>query len=203
LARKTNEQAQETRRKILAGALNVFSEKGFSRSTLGDIAKRIGMTRGAVYWHFKDKRELLVELIEAMHQREAGLLAEKVPSLDSLDDLLAQFMARADLLEEDKECRKFINFMSMQVEWATEEQIFARLRDGHMRNAPFEGFDLVLHKEQQRGQIRPDVDVEEILDILAGMFIGMVKHYLSGMSNRPLKAGLRSAMQAVFDSIRA
>ncbi|MBU4603719.1 MAG: TetR family transcriptional regulator, partial [Proteobacteria bacterium] len=54
MARKTNEQAQETRRKILAGALNVFSEKGFSRSTLGDIAKRIGMTRGAVYWHFKD-----------------------------------------------------------------------------------------------------------------------------------------------------
>ena len=56
MARRTNEQAQQTREKILEGALNVFSEKGFSRSTLGDIAKRIGMTRGAVYWHFKDKR---------------------------------------------------------------------------------------------------------------------------------------------------
>lgn len=203
MARRTNEQAQQTRENILWGALDVFSEKGFSRSTMGDIAKRIGMTRGAVYWHFKDKRELLVKLIEAMHQREAGLLAEKVPSLDSLDDLLAQFMARADLLEEDKKCRKFINFMSMQVEWATEKQIFARLRDGHLRNAPFEGFDMVLHKEQQRGRVRSEVDVDEVCDILAGMFIGMVKHYLSGMSNRPLKASLRSAVQAVFDSIRA
>lgn len=203
MARRTNEQAQQTREKILEGALNVFSEKGFSRSTLSDIAKRIGMTRGAVYWHFKDKRELLVELIEAMHQREAGLLAEKVPALDSLEDLLAQFTAQADLLEQDNECRKFINFMSMQVEWATEKQIFARLRDGHLRNAPFEGFDLVLHKEQQRGRIRPDVDVEEILDILVGIFIGMVKHYLSGMAKRPLNGSIRTAMQAVFDSIRA
>ena len=146
---------------------------------------------------------MLVELIEAMHKREAGLLAEKVLSLDSLEDLLAQFMAQADLLEQDKECRKFINFMSMQVEWATEKQIFARLRDGHLRNAPFEGFDLVLHQEQQRGRIRQDVDVEEILDILVGMFIGMVKHSLSGMAKRPLKGSIRTAMQAVFDSIRA
>ena len=203
MARRTNEQAQQTREKILEGALNVFSEKGFSRSTLSDIAKRIGMTRGAVYWHFKDKRELLVELIEAMHQRETGLLAEKVPALDSLEDMLAQFMAQANLLEQDKELRKFVNFMSMQVEWATEKQIFDRLRDGHLRNAPFESFDLVLHKEQQRGRIRPDVDVEEILDILVGMFTGMVRIYLSGMAKKPLKASMRTATQAVFDSIRA
>lgn len=46
MARRTNEQAQQTRENILRGALDVFSEKGFSRSTLSDIAKRIGMTRG-------------------------------------------------------------------------------------------------------------------------------------------------------------
>lgn len=203
MPRRTNEQAQQTREKILWGALNVFSEKGFSRSTLGDIAKRIGMTRGAVYWHFQDKRELLVELIEAMHKREAVLLAEKVPCVDSLDDMLVQFLARVELLETNKEFRKYVYFMSMQVEWATEKQIFERLREGHMRNAPLRGVDNILSLAQQRGEIRPDVDLEQISDILVGLFTGMVRNYLAGLAKRPLKVSIKPAVQAIFDSICA
>lgn len=203
MARRTNKQAQETKEKILQGALDVFSQKGFSRSTLSDIANRIGMTRGAVYWHFKDKRELLVELIEAMHEKEAKLLAEKIPVMDSLDDLLAQFLARAELLETDKEFRKYVYFMSMQVEWATERSIFERLRDGPMRNEPLRGIGDFLALAQQRGDIRPEVDVEEAYDILVGMFIGMVRNHLNGLAKRPLNASVKTALAAVFDSIRA
>lgn len=203
MARRTNEQSQQTREKILWGALNVFSEKGFSRSTLSDIAKRIGMTRGAVYWHFKDKRELLVELIEAMNAKEVELLADKVPVLESLDDLLAQFLARIDHLETNKEFRKYVHFMSLQVEWATEKQIFDRLRDGQVRNAPFVDCNKALKQAQERGEIRPDVDLGRTFDILVGLFTGVVRHNLSGMASAPLKPTIKVAMQAVFDSIRA
>ena len=113
MARRTNEQAQQTRENILRGALDVFSEKGFSRSTLSDIAKRIGMTRGAVYWHFKDKQELLVELIEAMHLWEYELLYQRVPTGDTLEDLERQFQAleasesSADKLLQDLKAKFF------------------------------------------------------------------------------------------------
>ncbi|MCB2190105.1 MAG: TetR family transcriptional regulator [Deltaproteobacteria bacterium] len=203
MARRTNEQAQETREKILEGALNVFSEKGFSRATLSDIAKRIGMTRGAVYWHFKDKRELLVELIEAMNAKEKVLLAEKVPTLESLDDLLAQFLARIDYLETNKEFRKYIYFMSMQVEWATEKQIFNRLRDEQARNAPFMECNKALKLAQERGEIRPGVDLGQVFDSLVGMFTGIVRYYLYGMASAPLRPTIKMAMQAYIASIRA
>ena len=55
MARKTKEEAAETRTNVLMAALDLFAEKGYSRTTLGGIAKRIGMTRGAVYWHFDNK----------------------------------------------------------------------------------------------------------------------------------------------------
>ncbi|MCF8063735.1 MAG: TetR family transcriptional regulator [Desulfarculaceae bacterium] len=203
MARRTNEQAQETREKILEGALNVFSEKGFSRSTLSDIAKRIGMTRGAVYWHFKDKRELLVELIEAMHEKEAELVAEKVPVVDSLGDLLDQLVVRVELLESNQEFRKYVYFMSMQVEWATEKQIFERFRDVHARNAPLRGIGRLLESAQQRGEIRPEVDLDQVNDILVGLFIGMMRNYLAGLAMKPLRATMKPAVQAIFDSIRA
>lgn len=156
-----------------------------------------------MYWHFKDKQELLVELIEAMHLWEYELLYQRVPTVDTLEDLERQFQARVDFLDSDPKFRQFIRFMSMQVEWATEKRIFDHLRDGNLRNTPFRDFERVLTQEQQRGRVRPEVDVAEICDILVGLFTGMVRLYLSGMSKRPLECSMKTAVRGVLDSIRA
>ncbi|KAA9000042.1 multidrug efflux transporter transcriptional repressor AcrR [Affinibrenneria salicis] len=58
MARKTKQQAQETRQHILDAALQMFSERGVSTTSLADIAHAAGVTRGAIYWHFKNKTEL-------------------------------------------------------------------------------------------------------------------------------------------------
>jgi len=65
VVRKTKEEAQETRNLILDTAEAVFSEKGVSRTTLNDIARAASLTRGAIYWHFKNK----ADLFDAMLQR--------------------------------------------------------------------------------------------------------------------------------------
>ncbi|PWC15056.1 DNA-binding transcriptional repressor AcrR [Brenneria roseae subsp. americana] len=62
MARKTKLQAQETRRQIIDAALRVFSEHGVSATSLADIAAAAGVTRGAIYWHFKNKAELFDEI---------------------------------------------------------------------------------------------------------------------------------------------
>jgi TetR/AcrR family acrAB operon transcriptional repressor len=58
MVRRTKEEAQATRKLILDTAEVVFHERGVSRSTLNDIAQAAGLTRGAIYWHFKDKADL-------------------------------------------------------------------------------------------------------------------------------------------------
>ena len=58
MARKTKQEAQETRQHILDVALRLFSQQGVSSTSLGEIAKAAGVTRGAIYWHFKDKSDL-------------------------------------------------------------------------------------------------------------------------------------------------
>jgi TetR/AcrR family acrAB operon transcriptional repressor len=62
MARKTKEEARQTRSDILAAAIRVFSVRGVSRTTLNDIAKEAGVTRGAIYWHFNNKTDLLAAL---------------------------------------------------------------------------------------------------------------------------------------------
>ncbi|SHO49914.1 TetR family transcriptional regulator [Desulfopila aestuarii] len=59
MARKTKEEALKTRETIIDAAVRVFSVQGISRTTLTEIATEAGVTRGAIYWHFKNKEDLL------------------------------------------------------------------------------------------------------------------------------------------------
>lgn len=76
----------ETRERILDAAEDVFNARGVSRTTLNEIAEAAGVTRGAIYWHFKNK----VELFEAMCDRVRGpmkALVEKTADKDTEDPL--------------------------------------------------------------------------------------------------------------------
>ena len=67
MARKTKEEAEQTRLRILAAAEAVFCRRGVAATTLHDIACQAGVTRGAVYWHFSNKDALLATLLESRH----------------------------------------------------------------------------------------------------------------------------------------
>jgi len=60
--RRTKEDAAKTREEVLTAAAEIFYENGVSGSSLEKIAQRAGVTRGAIYWHFKDKAEVLTAL---------------------------------------------------------------------------------------------------------------------------------------------
>jgi TetR/AcrR family acrAB operon transcriptional repressor len=65
MVRRTKEDTEKTRETLLDAAEAVFLEKGVAATTLEDIARTAGMTRGAVYWHFDNKQDVF----DAMHER--------------------------------------------------------------------------------------------------------------------------------------
>ena len=82
MARKTKEEAQETRNAILDAAELVFQEHGVSRTSLAEIAAAAGVTRGAIYWHFANK----ADLFDAMVDRVFGQLEAKLAELQEPPD---------------------------------------------------------------------------------------------------------------------
>ncbi|MFN4103811.1 MAG: TetR family transcriptional regulator [Tepidimonas sp.] len=87
MARRTKEEAEQTRAQILAAARQVFHDRGVGQTSLEHIAQAAGVTRGAIYWHFANKGELL----QAMCDEVA------IPFIDRLDYTLLQD-TRADAL---------------------------------------------------------------------------------------------------------
>ncbi|WP_373741210.1 TetR family transcriptional regulator [Neisseria sp.] len=63
--RKTKVEALKTREHLMLAALDTFHKKGVARTSLNEIAQNAGVTRGALYWHFKNKEDLF----EALFQR--------------------------------------------------------------------------------------------------------------------------------------
>src|SRR5207248_4601605 len=66
-----------TRDRILAAAAEVFAERGYEGAAVSDIARRAGFTTGAIYGRFRDKAELLLEVVQGVleSQQEAAVLA--------------------------------------------------------------------------------------------------------------------------------
>jgi TetR/AcrR family acrAB operon transcriptional repressor len=64
LVRRTKEEALATRHRLLDAAEVLFLAKGVSHTSLQDIAREAEATRGAVYWHFKDKADLFNAMMD-------------------------------------------------------------------------------------------------------------------------------------------
>ena len=62
--RRTKEEAMRTRMSIMESALDIFSEKNFANASVSEITARIGLSKGAFYWHFKNKQDILIKIIE-------------------------------------------------------------------------------------------------------------------------------------------
>ena len=64
LAGMEESRGDETRRAILRAARRLFGERGYAQTTLDEISEAAGFTKGAFYWHFDSKEDLLVEVFE-------------------------------------------------------------------------------------------------------------------------------------------
>jgi len=117
----TKEQAEKTKENILKGALKTFSEKGLARARLEDIAKEVGVTRGAIYWHFENKLQLFSELfkrtIKIVLKDARKILESDLPPLEKIRTLLIHLGEKSI---EDEDYRAIGNIFNYQYEWTQE-----------------------------------------------------------------------------------
>lgn len=76
MARKTKEEAAATREALLDAAEEMFIQHGVARTSLELIARQAGVTRGAVYWHFKNKADLFIAMLERVRMPFQELVEE-------------------------------------------------------------------------------------------------------------------------------
>ena len=84
--RRTKAAAKETRQQILLAAERVFYEKGVAHASMEDVARAAGVTRGAIYWHFANRADLVLELYSSLPLPQEELIARELEA-DNADVL--------------------------------------------------------------------------------------------------------------------
>jgi AcrR family transcriptional regulator len=124
--RRTKAEAEQTREAVLAAAIKVFLKRGIARATFEEIARAAGVTRGAIYWHFRDKLEIFRALDERANfpnDQVAAALEYRLaadPTLDPLDELANTIGQGLKVLESDVERRRILTIFWFRCEYVDE-----------------------------------------------------------------------------------
>lgn len=176
MARKTKAEAELTRLQIIEAARKVFFQRGVSRSTLEEIACAAGVTRGAVYWHFRNKPELFFAMRE---QSEIPFLSGVVGQVlddgdveNPLDAIEAALLKILDLVQGDEALRITLEIMLLRCEYVDDfapvleilvgsHELLLKKLEGAYRRAARRGF--------MRKGFKADVLALETLVFISGL----------------------------------
>ncbi len=174
MARRTKEEAEQTRLEILKASLDLFSEKGYSKTTFDEIAKRINKTKGAVYWHFRNKPDLLVAIIKDAITKLNEHVCMIMPETNNINDLKKYFLYHAQLIESSPELRKFMFFALYQMEWS--ENIYKKVNKSleDILDGPQKRIKETLTIMKKRGEITKDTNIDEISEVFFCFWKGAV-----------------------------
>lgn len=191
--RKTKEDTEASRQSIIKAAKRIFSEKGYSATKLEDIGKSVGMTRGVIYWHFKNKAELFQYLVEdAIGSIEIlvdEVLAEDLSIMERLRKLFLRSQENhgVALLKsigpEEKVAKRFRKYVDDKG-----KKIIAKIA---------KAFD----EAKGRGELQADTDVRSILGLLTIFMTGLTGTTRIGMSIQPDITNIEGMINIIFKGI--
>jgi TetR/AcrR family acrAB operon transcriptional repressor len=134
MVRRTKADALATRNSLLDAAEHLFQAHGVSRTSLNDIAVAAGTTRGAIYWHFKDKADLFNAMMERVTMPLETALEGTACNASTIDDPLLSLrdlmMAALRQTATDAQTRRVFEVATHKVEYVAEMQA---VRDRHLQ----------------------------------------------------------------------
>jgi AcrR family transcriptional regulator len=173
--RTTEDQWQETHNTIMDSAERLFSTKGFNGTSMNDIVKESGFSKGAIYGHFESKERLFLSLWERQTVLGIGQLRQMFSQCNTALDKLTKV---ADMtISSSCDCPREVGLMQMEFMIAA-SRMESLEPDMQKRYDTIHAFISEIFQEGiENGEFKPDTDVESITSILFAALDGLGLHY--------------------------
>jgi TetR/AcrR family transcriptional regulator, repressor of the mexAB-oprM multidrug resistance operon len=180
----------------MTAAIDCFARLGYQGTSIDRIARDAGVTKGAVYYHFRDKEELLFEAVkDRIGGFEQQVLEDTSPGRDALENLRHVVDACFYHATVSNHRRFIITLMVEALD--TNPRLSEEFRNILRRMRAF--LTSVIRRGQQRGTLRPDVAPEAAAAVIAGGIIGAeVQHYQD-----PTEIDLRGVLDTLVEQLTA
>ncbi|MBS1208123.1 MAG: DNA-binding transcriptional repressor AcrR [Proteobacteria bacterium] len=196
------EKAIATRSQVLRAALKVFARKGYSATTLDDVAKEADLSRGAIYFSFKNKQDLYVTLVREYFETtiHGALLARVEKEQDPLAALRDYMFSYNHAVIANEEIREFMELIRYKTEVKTlSEEILAVQQK--MDLLMQEEIALLVRACLKSGVLRQDVPETLLTMAIHSYLNGIESTWLFNPGIFPLEVHLRDLIDIFVDSM--
>jgi len=189
------DRGETTRRHILEAAAEAFAEHGFAGTSLNDVIRAAGVTKGGFYHHFPSKEALALEVVRYKQEQWSGrVLSASMQEPRAMDQLMAMTRALCDLHEQDKAADSLGRLCA---ELSEDPELAPRLSTQYVTWVDIT--QSLFARAQQEGDVRSDVDTRTAAELAVALFMGIEE--LSAMVTG--SADLRDRVTRAFDLLRA
>ncbi len=204
--RKTKTEAQKTRQYLLDAALEVFWRDGVTRASLQAIAQEADVTRGALYWHFKNKEDLFETLFEQQYADFFAAFNDQTlrDNQDVWTHLQHNLTTMFETLATRESKHKFCNVMFSKCEQTAGNETITELACRYHRLFQKQiAYALQLSREQ--GRLPENTDIELAAIYLESSLVGLIKIWIDeperfdliAKSKRVIAANMRVLQQGL------
>jgi TetR/AcrR family acrAB operon transcriptional repressor len=179
MARRSKEDALATRNSLLDAAERVFLSQGVAGTSLNDIAQAAGTTRGAIYWHFRDKADLFNAMMDrVVMPLQCALESVQEPTGgDPLPRLKKAVRAAFRQTVEDPQTRRVFEVATHKVEYV-DNLCAVRMRHRDTRDRVVGQFrQALLHSAELRG-LRLPIPAATAAQGLHALIDGLIQNWL-------------------------
>ncbi|MEH2919601.1 TetR family transcriptional regulator [Samsonia erythrinae] len=179
MARRSKYAAEKTRNKILDAAEDCFHERGIAKTTLGMIAERAGCTRGAIYWHFTEKNDLVRQVLE----RSPLLLLDELALISNgafsrpIKAMYQCLRRNLEDIQDNIHLRNVIHLLIFQRE-CTEDLDIKYWQENDVTADFIRILSDIFELAKKRGEINTPVRSETLACIVFYIFSGLVRSYI-------------------------
>jgi AcrR family transcriptional regulator len=188
------DRSKQTRRRLVRAAVQLWTERGFDRgveeTTVEEIARVAGVTKGTFYFHFAHKEDILLELgwgtAEALYEEAIRGVATRRPGLALVRQLLVSLARRVEAVPRPAVERAVAGFYAS----GAPRPVPGR-RDLH------HGLAVALDAARAQGELPATVDADELARVLAALAMDAVLRWARG-DGRRLRPLLHSRAEVIF-----
>lgn len=200
--RRTKEDAELTKQAILNAAVEVFSDRGVAKASLEEIARNARVTRGAIYWHFKNKLQIFDALYQSLHtpfisRILEGLEVEHPNPVGQLQQLCTELLLEVD---DNEFRRKALTLFLLKCDYGGELECY---KEKHIQ-AKLEkkaAFSIYFNKATEAGHLPADTDPDVLTLSVICYLRGILMEYLEAPDTFNMKENVPKLIHSFFKNL--
>jgi TetR/AcrR family transcriptional regulator, acrAB operon repressor len=196
-------EAAATRETLLDAAESVFRDRGVAHATLAEIAAAAGVTRGAVYWHFRDKSELFEALCQRVQLPMEAMLARagETRHADPLAALRALAINGLTRLATDPHTQAVFDVIFHKCELAG-DALSVQRRQHTADSGCLVNVERLLKQAVAKGQLPRDTDTELAAHCMSAFMVGVMHEWVQAPDAYDLERAAPKMIDALIAGLK-